>query len=191
MPTANPSNIVWVIQQIRKINPQKILDIGVGFGKWGFLCRDYLESTRLRMHKKDWQVVIDGIEPCKQYIGDVQKIIYNTIHNKTVEEMLEKCIGYDLVIANDVIEHLDKPVAWCVLNTLIKQNKWVIVTLPLGDQLAENVDIVDEYPYERHRSIWTLEDFKDHTYLTKHKQVLSSHAEGKIILVFRNLKGTK
>ncbi len=191
MPTSNPNNIVWIIQQIRKINPQKVLDIGVGFGKWGFLCRDYLESTRLRMMPKDWEVVIDGIEPCEKYIGDVQKIIYNTIYNKTVEEMLSDCHGYDLVLANDILEHLDKPIAWTVLNTLIKQNKFVIITLPLGDQLNENKEIHDEYPYERHRSIWTLLDFKDHPYLNKQKQFASHHPEGKTVLVFRNLKGTK
>lgn len=191
MPTANPSNIVWVIQQICKINPHRILDIGVGFGKWGFLCRDYLEATKLRMVPKDWKVIIDGVEPCEQYIGELQKLIYNKIYNITIEEMLSEACSYDLVIANDVLEHLEKSIAWVVLNTLIKQNKWVIVTIPLGDQLAENKTIHEEYPYERHRSIWTLEDFKDHTYLNKYKQVSSAHEEGKIILVFRNLKGTK
>jgi len=190
MPTANPSNIVWVVEQVRKINPKRILDVGVGFGKWGYLCRDYLEATRMRMTPKEWKVVIDGVEPCERYINSLQELIYNKIYNKTIEEYLPEAFGYDLIIANDVIEHMDKKVAWCVLNTLIKQNTWVIVTVPLDDQLVENDDIVSDYPYERHRSIWLLEDFKNHPYLKKQKKVSSKHPSGKMILVFHNLKGT-
>jgi hypothetical protein len=148
------------------------------------------ESTRLKIMPEDWDVVIDGIEPCDRYIGPLQKIIYNTIYNDPVEKILSRCCGYGLVLANDIIEHINKKEAWFVLNTLIKQNKWVIITLPLGDQLKENEAIHEEYPYERHRSIWTMQDFKNHPYLDEQKQFETKHPDGCVSLVFRNLKGT-
>ena len=185
MPTAKPSNIEYVIGQIRKVNPKRILDVGVGFGKWGYLCRDYLEAAYLRVRPEDWQITIDGVEPCKKYISLLQKLIYNKIYEHPVENILKECHGYDLVLANDVIEHLEKKEGWFVLNTLIKQNSWIIVTVPLGDQLKSNSDIDIEYPYEKHRAIWNLEDFEHHPFLKRHKQIGK-----KIVLVFNNLKGT-
>ena len=58
------------------------------------------------------------------------------------------------------------------------------------EEASDRDDIVSDYPYERHRSIWLLEDFKNHPYLKKQKKVSSKHPSGKMILVFHNLKGT-
>jgi len=43
MPTSNWQNISYNIDLIRKIKPQSILDVGVGFGRWGILLREFLE----------------------------------------------------------------------------------------------------------------------------------------------------
>jgi hypothetical protein len=38
------SNIAFVATELQKLNPQSILEIGVGFGKWGVVAREYLEA---------------------------------------------------------------------------------------------------------------------------------------------------
>ena len=35
MGTSNWENIPYCIVIIRKVNPRKVLDVGVGFGRWG------------------------------------------------------------------------------------------------------------------------------------------------------------
>jgi hypothetical protein len=184
MPTSQQSNLVWCVSMIRKIKPTKVLDIGVGFGKWGFLCRDYLEAACLRMKKEDWKIQIDGIEPCETYITPLTRYIYNTIKICTVEECLSELHGYDLVIMNDVLEHLEKSVATVVLEHMIANNKFVMATIPLGDQLNENDDIAKEYPYEKHRSIWEGSDFINHPNAKYIEHFTSRHPCGKIGLLF-------
>ena len=43
MPTGNKYVIVPMIKLIEQINPKSVFDVGIGFGKWGFLLREYLD----------------------------------------------------------------------------------------------------------------------------------------------------
>ena len=65
MPSSSPIHIPIVISIVRQMQPQSLLDIGVGFGKWGHLFREYLDVCRIDMveetHQRDhWRVRIDG-----------------------------------------------------------------------------------------------------------------------------------
>ena len=43
MPSSRPNTIPTVINLLRQLKPQSILDVGVGFGKWGHLFREYTD----------------------------------------------------------------------------------------------------------------------------------------------------
>ena len=43
MPSSRPNTIPTVIHLVRQIKPKSILDVGVGFGKWGHLFREYTD----------------------------------------------------------------------------------------------------------------------------------------------------
>ena len=43
MPTSHHTYISDVITWVRKLQPKTVLDVGVGFGKWGHLFREYLD----------------------------------------------------------------------------------------------------------------------------------------------------
>jgi len=43
MPTSHPFQLDDIVQLIIETAPLSILDIGVGFGKYGLLAREYLE----------------------------------------------------------------------------------------------------------------------------------------------------
>ena len=43
MPTSYPHQINEIVRLVLAVNPASLLDIGVGFGKYGFLAREYLE----------------------------------------------------------------------------------------------------------------------------------------------------
>lgn len=68
MPTSWYQAIPNILTQVKSINPQSILDIGVGFGKYGLLFRDLLEIPLERYSKGTWKVKMDGIEVFKNTI---------------------------------------------------------------------------------------------------------------------------
>ena len=90
MPSSSPVSIAYMIGLMRKITkkPKNILDIGIGFGKWGFLIREYYEIRNKRINKKEWKVRIEGIEVVPKYISKIQKIIYDKIIQKDVFSVL-------------------------------------------------------------------------------------------------------
>ena len=43
MPSSQYYHISKIMEMIISLNPKSVLDIGSGFGKFGVLCREYLE----------------------------------------------------------------------------------------------------------------------------------------------------
>ena len=41
--TGNYQNLGEAVEWLRAINPSSVLDVGAGFGRWGFLIREFLE----------------------------------------------------------------------------------------------------------------------------------------------------
>src|SRR5437667_436455 len=85
MPSSRPNPIPTVIHLLRQLKPQSILDVGVGFGKWGHLFREYtdiLEAERdpARYERKNWRVKIDGIEGHASYLTEMHRYLYDEIH---------------------------------------------------------------------------------------------------------------
>ena len=111
MPSSTPIHIPYMLKLMKNISesPKKVLDVSIGFGKWGYLIREYYEVLwSQRFTKKDWKIKIEGIEIFPKYIGDLQKIIYDKIIQKDIFSVLQKLGQYDFVILGDVLEHFEK-----------------------------------------------------------------------------------
>src|SRR5258706_12960845 len=101
MPSSRPNTMPTVIRLIRQLKPQSILDVGVGFGKWGHLFREYTDINEAerdprRYEKKHWQVKIDGIEGHSAYITDMHRYLYDEIHLGDGGQWFEQLSHYDL-----------------------------------------------------------------------------------------------
>ncbi|TSA17113.1 MAG: hypothetical protein D4R72_05520 [Nitrosopumilales archaeon] len=108
MPTSHKYQINEIMELIVLTNPKKILDIGIGFGKYGYLSREYLDigvgggDEDYNFNKSQ----IDGIEVFAEYITPLHNMIYNHIYNKNALEVLPALkMKYDLILVIDVLEH--------------------------------------------------------------------------------------
>jgi 2-polyprenyl-3-methyl-5-hydroxy-6-metoxy-1,4-benzoquinol methylase len=106
----------------------RILDMGFGFGSWGFTLRT----------RKLGNPYIVGVEPFKPY-ADAQKQIkiYDEVHNMTAQEYFEENqkIEFDLILFCEVAEHMDKQDAINTIRTLKKhlaKGGLLIVSTPDG-----------------------------------------------------------
>jgi hypothetical protein len=163
MPSSRPNAIPVVIHLLRQIRPRSILDVGVGFGKWGHLFREYTdineaERDPARYQPTNWHFRIDGIEGHANYLTEMHRFLYNEIHVGDAAELLPKLPHYDLIFLGDIIEHFDKPRGEQLLRDALEHaNKAVVVSTPRfeteqGDLCANDL--------ERHRSLWHARDFK-------------------------------
>lgn len=162
MPSSASESIPYVIEFAREIvpKPQRILDVGVGFGKLGFLVREYYEvKDSNRFKKNDWQIELIGIEIFDPYITDLQKIIYNKIIIGDIFKVMKTLGKFDITFLGDILEHFEKAKGHNLLDQLLKHTQCLIITTPNG---FLNHETSGDNIYESHKSGWVLEDFENY-----------------------------
>ncbi|MCX6245430.1 MAG: class I SAM-dependent methyltransferase [Bacteroidetes bacterium] len=157
MPSSHSFQLNEIMELIIETNPGKLLDIGVGFGKFGFLSREYLElwdpaaSYTSRKHQ------IDGIEAFPDYLTPVHHQIYDTIYTGNALDILpgisEK---YDLILMIDVLEHFTREDGMKVLELCRQKSRNVLVSVPRVMSVQEEIY---GNTFETHRYNWKKKDF--------------------------------
>lgn len=155
--TSSSCGIPYLLATIRRLNPRSVLDVGCGFGRYGFLIREFLEIwTEHRYEKSEWQVYLEGIDayagnwcPLHDYLYD--RYVTSDIRSYPFERR------FDLILAGDVIEHLPKAEAFDVLQKLESNADRVLVGIPLGDRWVQGE--LGGNPFQAHRSTWQTADF--------------------------------
>jgi len=155
LPSSRWDNIPDIINILRIVKPKSILDVGCGFGKWGFLAREYLDVWEGRYYKSDWQTKIDAVEIFPDYIQAWHREIYDNIF---IGDVTELPLGkYDLILACDVLEHVPEDKVTTTIKNLRSLAKTLVVSVPLGirpqGKLYNN-------EFESHRSTWDIEKIK-------------------------------
>ena len=159
MPSSDSNQIPAVLKLVSEAKPASILDVGIGWGKYGALFRLCLEDGYPDVsNRQNWKIQIDGIEAFPEYVGDIQRGIYNRIVLQDVQQALAHVGNYDVVFMGDVIEHLEKSAGHQLLKQLLaKTQKRLIVATPNGPYAQGS--ILGNH-FECHRSSWECADFE-------------------------------
>lgn len=166
MSSSAAESIPYIIEFVRKNQPKvkSVLDVGMGFGKMGFLFREYFESKKIGRHKPDdWLLKIDGVDIYDGYLSEVQKLIYNEVIIGDIFEALPKLGNYDLAILSDIIEHFPKEKGHELLRKLFEHVEDIVIATPNGFLEQEPQDNINQ----EHLSGWKIEDFKNYDVIDK------------------------
>jgi hypothetical protein len=155
MPSSQYYHISKIMEMIISLNPRSVMDMGSGFGKFGVLCREYLELWDGRQ-KYEFNRRIDCVEIFQQYISPLHKYVYDNVYNENILEIAPKLdTKYDVVLLIDVIEHFEKIDGINLLNTLLAKNESVLVSTP--KKPSPQKDAFGNV-YETHRSTWSIDE---------------------------------
>lgn len=162
MPTSVPYCIPIIASVARQLRPASVLDVGVGFGKYGCLFREYLDIWEAKSvdeyPKSRWRTRIDGIDATREYITPLHRFIYDEIYVGDVLSIIDTLGQYDVIVMGDVLEHFEKNVGNDLLNKLYEHTgRCLLLTFP--PNCAIEHDVLGN-PYEAHRSNWTRADFR-------------------------------
>jgi len=158
MPSSHLHQLNEIMDLIYNANPKSILDIGVGFGKYGFLSREFLELWDGRQQYKNWQVRIDGIEVFKEYLTPVHNFIYDHIYEGNAIDILPTLeTKYDLILLIDVLEHFDFEEGSTILSECQKHGRNILISTPkdIGTQKDSFGNV-----YETHKFQWKSQHFE-------------------------------
>jgi ubiquinone/menaquinone biosynthesis C-methylase UbiE len=122
-----------------------ILDIAFGKGYWGFNIRT----------NKQGNPILVGLEISKEYIRKQKEMkIYNEFILSDVRFLPIKSNSFKIVIACEIIEHLDRKEGIEFLNNIEKLGKKIVVSTPKGFWETKG-----SIGFDRHISGWEVEDF--------------------------------
>lgn len=145
MPTSSMLMIPTVLDHLQRLNPDSVLDIGAGYGKYGVLCREYLDRHPHMEAIEAWEPYIVG-----HRLGGIYDRIHCLDAMQAPKSILNSC---DAVLMGDVIEHLAKPDAFTLLDRI---HRPIVICTP--EQFFSNGPGL---PWtETHRSHWTIADFR-------------------------------
>ena len=156
MPSSRYDLIPLVLDLVTKQKPKSILDVGIGFGKWGVLFREYLDIWDVQRPYNLRDVKLYGVEVFKEYKTPVWEV-YDKVFTSdilTILPVLKEMGNFDLLFLGDVIEHLTKEEGQKVLAELSFTNLIIITPKVVSGQ-----EKVYGNSYEIHKSSWTTEDF--------------------------------
>lgn len=162
MPSSFPDALSVVAAWVQTLRPTTVLDVGIGFGKYGLLFREYLDVSRRsergeRYDAPSTVVRIDGVEAYEPYVGPLQRAIYDHIYVGDALAVIPSLARYDLVFAADVLEHFTRADGERFLEAAAAHAAMgVLIVTPALD--LEQDDVFGN-PFERHQSFWTPDDF--------------------------------
>ena len=154
--------IPTIIRLIQSLGPKRVLDIGKGFGKYGFLIHEYVGIDNLKRIDPSKTLAelsnlkIDAVEADKDLMLPHLNQIYTTTFAGDVTKIYKDLPSFELVLMIDVIEHLDKGSAVEVLKYFLELNTNILIATPINYFQQE----LYESDYEHHISHWKLKDFK-------------------------------
>jgi hypothetical protein len=79
MPTSDPRQLGPIVQELVRLAPASVLDVGAGYGKYGPLIREYVDDCQ-------WRVQVDAIEGFADYVDRSPAYrAYDHVHVGTLE----------------------------------------------------------------------------------------------------------
>jgi SAM-dependent methyltransferase len=155
MPHSTHWPLTPTLSHVVRLQPRSVLDLGCGYGKWGYLVRECLDFIPRRLEREQWQTRIDGIDAFRAE-SPLLDWIYDDYRITNILDVADSLRDYDLVILGDVIEHLEKVDGERLLEQLRARNGCVLVNTP---RIWFEQDAIAGNPFERHRSFWSAADF--------------------------------
>jgi len=132
---------------IQILNPQSILDIGAGAGKYGHMVRGILPNSHLT-----------AVEMDEEYVAEFSlRNLYNEVIVADATTLIENPrVRYDLVVIGDCIEHIRKSAALDLLEFLVYRSRYILIVYPY--KFIQ--DDIDGHMQEAHISVWGPSDFE-------------------------------
>lgn len=158
MGTSNWQQIPFSIEAMMDVSPMRVLDVGIGFGRWGMMVREFCEEWKGRMYRENWRVHLEGIEAFPKNVEEYHHLFYNWIHIGDGADIIAGMSArWELIIFGDVLEHWYKEDALKVLAKALDISDYVLINIPVGPGW-ERGGMYDN-PYEEHKSSWELGEF--------------------------------
>lgn len=146
---------------IPKIRGNTVLDVGCGFGKWGFLAKQYFWCTQNGSMVQE--PLVAGID---LHYANVQRLnqqqIYDIVIHGSATHLPFQDKSFDTVLAFELLEHLTEADGYQALREFERvARQCILLSTPNKKCLRDGLECVTGFnPHEAHLSWWQIKDFQ-------------------------------
>jgi len=146
-----------LIELALAVEPRRVLDLGMGTGKYGFLLREQTDLAYGRS-QNDWRLHITGVEGYAENVGPHQRSVYDDITVAEIADVVGVYQGdrFDLTLLIDVIEHFAPHDARDLVNRVLQISRYLLISTPTAYYAQDN----GNNPLQRHRSWWPQSELR-------------------------------
>jgi SAM-dependent methyltransferase len=156
MPSSDSAQISTIIDLMQILNPGSSLDVGCGYGKYGFLTKENLMGHVWDKNKP----IVNAVEGYEIYISELQREIYNEVFICDAMDFdIYLTRDYDLVTIIDAFEHLSIEDGKKFITEILKRAKNLLISVPRYVGIQHGLTD-DPNKLEEHRAFWTRDMFK-------------------------------
>lgn len=153
MPIGSYSLVPYIAHDLASHRPRRVLDLGVGFGFYGGVVRQWLDFGAA-----PWSTYLVGVEAWGKYANPMWDL-YDLLVVDTIQGYLQRHLEtFDWILLTDVIEHFTRDEGAQILlqirGRLSPGGRFVVGTP--GRFFEQGA--VHGNAHETHRSIWSIED---------------------------------
>ena len=175
MPSSRLDNVPWVGEQIYRLKPASLLDVGCGLGLYGLLarqCMDVYGPGSFQDTGRFRNKTVNAVEIWQPYLMPWHAHIYSQVWVGDVCELAPDLPHHGVVLMIDVLEHIPKAKAKQMLARLDFGH---LVAVVPPDDIRPNT--YGGNPHEEHVSTWAGREFPE--------AELAELRHGKLCLVWR------
>ena len=146
---------------ISKIRGKRILDVGCGYGKWGFLTKKYFWNTQNGSLIE--QPFVAGLDIHPANVKTVaEHRIYDQLLEGNATSLPFEDKSFDTVLGLEIIEHMKEEDGHQALKEFERvAEKCIILSTPNKKCFRDGVHDMNGYnPYEAHVSAWKIKTFE-------------------------------
>ncbi len=146
---------------ISKICGKRILDVGCGYGKWGFLANKHFWNTKNGNAKeKPFVTGLDIYAPNLRSLAQYR--IYDELVQGNAASLPIQDKSFDTVLAIEIIEHLKQDEGYRLLKELERvATKCIIISTPNKKCFRKGIEDANGFnAHETHVSAWKIKTFK-------------------------------
>lgn len=130
---------------VEGLEPRSILLVGIGFGELPAVLRHVFDARFGRIHREEWQVTIDGIEPWADNQNALWPAVLDSVWLGDVLTRLEHAGHYDLIILNHALERQNRSSGQRLVETARSRSRHTVV---LASQSAQDAPLPPMHPLE-------------------------------------------
>jgi SAM-dependent methyltransferase len=125
--------LAFALDALQDVLPERILDVGLGFGRWGMLAREICDYRQGRVRREDWCTHVEAVTLTPREVQEYHHFFYDRVYLTDPVEFVETATArWDLVVIEDVLCDLPVTMRRRLLTASLARADYVLVLAPLA-----------------------------------------------------------